>query len=830
MLIITKLSATHIVGGEIMYKYQSNTSSMVTYQVTMFLYIDCINGSDLAIQQDKEGFFNVFTYNKSFDSYNLYTNSFNYFPLRSARTGPTRVSDVNYNCIKTKPNACVDKYTFQRTITVPINFDGYLISFERCCRNNSINNIINPESSGATYWTQIPGFRLLGKNNSPTFRYLPPNFLCTNAPLNFDHSAIDDDGDSLVYELFQPYLGANNIDPLPDSTGATNPSLYQNIIWQSTYDTYTNQIDGNPSLGINPRTGRISLTPTRTGQFVIGIKVSEYRKGVKIGETKRDFQFNVSDCVFDIVASFFVPKVSCQDNVVSFTNLSQNGTNYRWDFGDTSTNLDTSNIKNPNFNYKKPGYYNVKLIVTGASICRDTTEYEIYIREGFKVKLPNDTLYCGPFTANISSDLKNKKYQWNTGATTPGITVKSGGMYILRVTESPCYSIDTMNIANDLSFIDIGPDSVICRDSFVQFTYAGVPGYKQYLWNDSSIEKDVFVAKLGKYWVNVVNQNNCPSVDSITFVLYPPPRTQMRDTLFCKGTSVTLDGSNISIKTKLETNYLWNTGERTPTITTFTPGGYRIKVRNKLCTLFDTVQITHIETGLDLGLDTFYCGPVNRWLYPKKGFKKYMWHDFSESVDYWAKTPGKKKLTITTDEGCIESDSVFLTQYPAIDGGLGNDTAICISSVLNLIATDSFVSYLWNTGSTDRRIQVRDAGMYIVTVTDKNGCIESDTIEIKEQSDALPVDLFMPNAFSPNQDNLNETYPGSKYSDPGSPYLLRLYNRWGEMMFESNSPSIQWNGTFKDNMAPQDVYVYYVKYVGCDEVERWFRGTFTLIR
>jgi gliding motility-associated-like protein len=138
--------------------------------------------------------------------------------------------------------------------------------------------------------------------------------------------------------------------------------------------------------------------------------------------------------------------------------------------------------------------------------------------------------------------------------------------------------------------------------------------------------------------------------------------------------------------------------------------------------------------------------------------------------------------------------------------------------------------YLWNTGATTQKIIVTLQGTYTVTVRNKNGCIISDSIKITEDPNILPSDLFMPNAFTPNGDNINDVYPGNKYSDPGAEYQLRLYNRWGEQIFESNTPSVTWDGTIKGNLAPQDVYVFYTKYVGCDNIERWFRGTFHLIR
>lgn len=829
MVLAFKISATHIVGGEIMYRYLSHNSLTIKYKVTLYLYIDCENGQPGAIEDDKNAFINVYSYNASLNTYTLYSLGNNENPVINARTGPTRVSDINYKCIKNTPDACVDKYTFSLDIEVPINNDGYTITFERCCRNNTILNIVDPQWTGATYFTHIPGFKTIGKDNSPFFKSLPPNFLCTNAPLKFDHSAIDDDGDSLVYELYHPYHGANQNAPVPLAGGSTNPIDLQNVTWQSGFNTYANQIYGNPTLSIDRYTGKITLTPMQSGQYVIGIKVIQFRNGVKIGETKRDFQFNVNDCIFDVVSSFFVPKYNCSGNEVSFTNRSQGGVTYKWEFGDPNSTNDSSLLKDPKYTYSKAGNYNVKLITSNGN-CIDTSDYDINVKQNFVVKIPEDTLICGPFTQKISSNILNKSYLWNTGQTTNEITVNKGGKYWIAVTDAPCVSRDTITIINDLSVLDLGPDSVICRDSFVQFTYDGKPGYKTYLWDDNTTDQTVFIHSLGKYWVSVTNQNDCPSSDSITFVLYPPPKVFIDDTLFCKGTSVDLDGVNYSVPTKLETEYNWNNGETSPKITTTIPGTYVVKVRNRLCTIFDTAIITHIETGLELGNDTFYCGDVDRWLRPKKDYASYVWHDFAEVIEYHATTPGKKKLTITTKEGCIESDSVYITQYPQIDGGLGNDTTICISSVITLIACDSMKSYLWNTGSTGRSIKVVNAGLYKVTIMDKNSCVIADSINITEKADALPIDMFMPNAFSPNDDNVNETYPGNKYGDPGSAYMLRLYNRWGEKIFESESPSIEWDGKIKGDMAPQDVYVYYVRYVGCDNVERWFRGTFTLIR
>lgn len=802
-----------------MYKYVSKSNGFVKYNVTLLVYIDCDNGSATAIAQDEKGSINIFAYDPVNKSYSNYSSS----ALQGTRTGPITISDLNYNCIKNKPKICVSQYTFNLDITVAANTGGYVLSFERCCRNNSINNIISASTTGATFWTKIPGVNSVAINSSPVFKSLPPNFMCANAPLNFDHKATDADGDSLVYELYTPYTAPNS-----NGFAKTNPSNYSFVSWANGY-SLNNQIDGLPTLSINRKTGKLSITPTKVGQFAVGIKVLEYRNGVLIGETKRDFQFNVNNCVFDVVSSFGVPYYNCTENDVVFQNRSQGGTSYHWDFGDDSLKTDTSNLQSPTYTYKRDGYYSV-LLIAKTAFCADTSTFDIYVKRNFKVKLGNDTIICGPFSELLNTNTPNKNYQWNTGQNTVFIDINKGGTYIVAVTDAPCIARDTISIINDLTRLELGPDSVICRDSFIAFDYIIASGYKQYIWSDGSNDIKVHIPKLDKYWLEVTNINGCVSRDTINFVLYPPPKINLNDTLFCRNTSVVLDGFNYNSNTILETNYTWSTGEITPKITVSQPGQYNLKVRNRLCTIYDSAKLDYIVTGLDLGKDTFYCGPVRRLLVPHQNYLNYRWQDFSEASTYLANSPGLKKVTITTQEGCVESDSIRLTEYPNVDGGLGNDTAICLSTTLELKASDGMVSYLWNTGATSRSIFIKDAGLYEVTVKNSNNCVVSDTITIKENGDAMPTEMYMPSAFSPNDDGVNDVFPGNQYKDPGTDYLLRIYNRWGETVFESKHPAMQWNGTYDSKAAPQDVYLFYVKYMGCDENAHWVRGTFTLTR
>ena len=351
--------ATHIVGGDFYYTYISGDK----YQVTMKLYIDCYNGNPGAISEDEYAYFGIFDAN---------TNAF-LDSVKVKRTGPERVTGAVYKCLVNPGNVCVDQYTYVFEKDLPKRQGGYIIAFQRCCRNVTIKNIINPNSTGATYWVHVPDRDLVNTDNSPVFNLFPPIYVCNNFLLKFDHSATDIDGDSLSYELYQPFLGATSM--LSRPRPPRNPP-FQNVVWNTPYST-TDQMGGNPILEINAVTGELTVTPNTLGQFVIGVKVKEWRKGILIGETLRDYQFNVVDCQASVVA-LFKSAVQCSDTV-QFLNRSVGATNISWDFGDPASGVSNniSTQSNPTHVYAKNGEYTVTLKAWNGT-CED--EYTLKIQ------------------------------------------------------------------------------------------------------------------------------------------------------------------------------------------------------------------------------------------------------------------------------------------------------------------------------------------------------------------------------------------------------------------------------------------------------------------
>jgi gliding motility-associated-like protein len=414
-IVAVNVKATHIVGGEMNYRYLGSNN----YEIRLTVYRDCWVGVP---PFDDPASMGVFDSNNNL----LYDVKLDFVELD---TLPPSISDP---CTIPPTAFCYEVTTYIDTINLPPLAGGYTLSYQRCCRNQNILNIVSPLCMGATYWAHIPGPEVVAVNSNPVFNSWPPPFICADKPWIFDHSATDYDGDSLVYELFTPYTGLDyycpiiaNISPNGGSACGTPPSSCPNvpvnppfstIAWAAPYST--NDMLGGTPMAINPQTGLITAVPQLQGYFVIGVKVKEYRNGILISETLRDFQLIVLPCPSMVVAAATVPSLICGGSTVSFTNNSSGAGDYLWDFGDPSTTVDTSDLSSPSYTYPDTGLYQVNLIAFAPNTpaCNDTTTTAVHIQEDFDAEFDFTSDDCMPsfvHFAGISPTHPNANVSWS---------------------------------------------------------------------------------------------------------------------------------------------------------------------------------------------------------------------------------------------------------------------------------------------------------------------------------------------------------------------------------------------------------------------------------
>lgn len=279
---VNQCNATHILGGEIYYDSLGNNM----YKVTLEIYRDCNSFT---------GYDNPLVYTV-FNGDGSYYSEF-VVDLLSSSILPILYDDP---CVTPPNNICVEKGVYIDTIQLPMNAMGYHISYQRCCWAGNIDNIVDPANNGITLTTFVPGTDLLQVNNQGArFINYPPLVLCAQNTLNFDHSAFDPDGDSLVYELAAPLLGGDNVNVTPNPE---SPPPYMDVQWNPTFSTLVPFGTGS-SVTINNQTGLITFSPNLIGNYVAGVAVKEYRNGILINTKIRTFAFRVVACQVDIPIS-----------------------------------------------------------------------------------------------------------------------------------------------------------------------------------------------------------------------------------------------------------------------------------------------------------------------------------------------------------------------------------------------------------------------------------------------------------------------------------------------------------------------------------------------
>jgi len=169
----------------------------------------------------------------------------------------------------------------------------------------------------------------------------------------------------------------------------------------------------------------------------------------------------------------------------------------------------------------------------------------------------------------------------------------------------------------------------------------------------------------------------------------------------------------------------------------------------------------------------------------------------------------------------------FTVPPPVQDNYLSPDTTKCDYSTITEEALKAFDSYLWSTGARTLAISIMNPGLYTLQVTDSNGCMGMDSINIIDS--VCPQYVYLPNAFTPNGDGKNDIFR-PVFAGAASTFRFAVYDRWGRAVFVTSTPGAGWDGTTGGRQQPAGTYVWECVYQLYKEPERMQRGTVILIR
>lgn len=700
-------------------------------------------------------------------------------------------ADLTNPCMTNPPDICVEEAIYEVIVSLPNSPGGYDVVYQRCCRNSSIINLDVPDSQGATYWNHIPNPGDMC-NSSPRFENYPPIIICGGYPFEFDHSAYDPDGDSLVYELCAPFLGGSFSAPTPSpgTTPPISPPPYPTVDYS--YDfTATYPMDADPPLTINPNTGYMTATPEFFGQYVVGVCVKEYRDGVLIGTHLRDFQFNVTDCTPPLFASFPEEYNNCNDMTILFDNNSFGTSTFYWDFGVPGTGSDFSSAFEPTYTYPDTGTYLVMLIANPGTDCSDTAYSEVQI-------YPN-------LIASFNY-------------------------------ESVC--------AMQPVLFDDG--SVTTFGELVSWTWDFGDG------STSSEQDPTYVFEMGgTFPVSLKIKNDVGCVDEITTIVtvYPLPQAEFNWENICIGEEVELMDASVIPDPYFIAEGIWTLEGSESSIfgteinITFDSAGLYtltyIANSDKGCT--DT--ITHYlsvapEIVAELEPDTSLCEGDSIQLLVRNG-SYYQWTPVYHISDANVFNPYVfpevgTTYTVLVSDGCTtDTASIYVDVLPKPVVNAWPDTAVYRYEPVNIYADGDGVSFEWwpstdiaDPNSNNTIIYPSETDSYIVTATGENGCTNTDTISIVVW---FRCNRFgIPNAFTPNNDGLNDAFRIVSFGDDAIENFS-IYNRWGEVVFNTADITMAWDGNSLGKPQETGVYMYLIN-LYCEGQQQTLTGTVTLLR
>ena len=250
---------------------------------------------------------------------------------------------------------------------------------------------------------------------------------------------------------------------------------------------------------------------------------------------------------------------------------------------------------------------------------------------------------------------------------------------------------------------------------------------------------------------------------------------------------------------------------------------YKIDCSGLNDTINHTIWIT--DKSDFLGPDTSTCGSIPVQLgianIPEAN---YLWNTGETRNEINSSGTGEYWMEIELN-GCTIDDTinVFPKTPPILN--IGPDTTICAYKPIVLRAGNiNGANYLWSTGETSNSISINNTGTYYVTVRETN-CISSDTILVTPGD----CDAFIPSAFTPNNDGKNDRF-GVVTEFAVQYFSMQVFNKWGQIVFNSNDITQKWDGTFEGKNMPNGAYVWVLNYVNRKGQKVYDQGTVMLIR
>ncbi|MDO9038030.1 MAG: gliding motility-associated C-terminal domain-containing protein, partial [Lutibacter sp.] len=511
--------------------------------------------------------------------------------------------------------------------------------------------------------------------------------------------------------------------------------------------------------------------------------------------------------------------LSC--SVPNTTLTASGGVSYSWSDGSTVVGTSATLL------VSTAGTFTVT--VTGANGCTDTESVTTTL---------NNTVPTAAITNNnglaLSCSVPNTtltatgggSYLWSTGATTASIAVTTPGNYSVTVTDSNngcSVTSNSVTITQDIAApsvsISAATTVLTCITESIELI-ATVQGAASYLWSNGATTASINVTAAGTYTVTVTGSNGCSATATVTITgnsTQPSVVITGNSVLTCTTQSATLVATATTSGTA---SYLWNTGATTATISVTAPGEYSVTVTDSSngCSVTQSVTVAQNITPPTVNISgptTLTCNTTSVTLNASgstvQGTASYLWNTGATTASIVVSQSGVYTVVVTdSGNGCPGTMSVTVTENYVAAAITGGSRALCILDasldLTTLLPTGYVTGGTWvdkmNSGGltgSSFNPSIVNLGDYEFTYTEPGNCGRIITVFVNVNDDCVVLacsteDMEISKVVTPNEDGFNDSFEITGLEGCGFTYGVKIFNRWGKMVYESNNYLNNWKG------------------------------------
>jgi gliding motility-associated-like protein len=508
-----------------------------------------------------------------------------------------------------------------------------------------------------------------------------------------------------------------------------------------------------------------------------------------------------------------------------------------WNFGDPASGpLNTANgIQQPTHIYTTPGSYIVTLRVVdpgaGTINLTDTIIFTTPVAHNFgpDIYLCGDT---GTYILNAPV-VPGALYEWNDDTATKGpvLTVRETGTYTVKI--NGCAVTDTIGIFFTMEpNLDLGRNHFMCQGERITLDASSENATYQWYLDGTllpSTQSQLPVVAPGGQYIARVDVAGCGVYSDTVYIQFSPvaapPFNLGPDTLLCPREVFTLK-ANVAGATSwawsskglnVNDNVNYNIDLDSTIVITGQGRYWAFVTVAKQCEVVDTMVVRYRGNKQLNFNDTALCKGNTLVLDADFGTGIYKWESIPPQRDdqnntnqstYYIYNPGFYTVTAMVGH-CIFRDSLNVVYNDSLKLALGRDTSLCRGETFIIRPSANTNDYTWQDGSKEMYYTAKLTGLYRIVA--ENGC-GRDTAEMNIVFDPCPCALLLPNAFTPNNDGLNDNFRPLHACDMEN-YSMTIFNSYGERIFFSTDPLRGWDGKLKSKHLNMGNYVWSVSYI-----------------